>query len=139
MKVATWAAAIVVAAGVAVLAAYWFVSVLDVLFDADDVPILIKIAVPAIVAGTVVLVLVAVLQRIRDRKDEDLEGGDGRKRHRRHAVHHSGHSLRRVRDTRLRHGGEDQPVGRVCGPTPKGPRYLGGVFGPPAGVDKIIS
>ena len=74
MKVATWAAAIVVAAGVAVLSAYWFVSVLDVLFDADDVPILIKIAVPAIVAGTVVLVLVAVLQRIRDRKDEDLEG-----------------------------------------------------------------
>ena len=74
MKVATWAAAIVVAAGVAVLAAYWFVSVLDVLFDVDDVPILIKIAVPAIVAGTVVLVLVAVLQRIRDRKDEDLEG-----------------------------------------------------------------
>ncbi len=74
MKVATWAAAIVVAGGVAVLAAYWFVSVLDVLFDADDVPILIKIAVPAIVAGTVVLVLVAVLQRIRDRKDEDLEG-----------------------------------------------------------------
>ena len=74
MKVATWAAAIVVAAGVAVLAAYWFVSVLEVLFGADDVPILIKVAVPAIVAGTVVLVLVAVLQRIRDRKDEDLEG-----------------------------------------------------------------
>ena len=74
MKVATWAAAIVVAAGVAVLSAYWFVSVLEVLFDADDVLILIKIAVPAIVAGTVVLVLVAVLQRIRDRKDEDLEG-----------------------------------------------------------------
>ncbi len=73
MKVATWAAAIVVAAGVTVLAAYWFVSVLDVLFDTDDVPILIKIAVPAIVAGTVVLVLVAVLQQIRDRKDEDLE------------------------------------------------------------------
>ena len=74
MKVATWAAAIVVAAGVAVLAAYWFVSVLDVLFDVDDVPILIKIAVPVIVAGTVVLVLVAVLQWIRDWKDEDLEG-----------------------------------------------------------------
>ena len=76
MKVATWTAAIAVACGVAILAAYWFVSVLDALFDAEDVPILIKIAVPAIVAGTVVLVLVAVLQRIRDRKDEDLEGVD---------------------------------------------------------------
>ena len=76
MKVATWAAAIAVAGGVAVLAAYWFVSVLDVLFDAEEVPILIRIAVPAIVGGSVVLLLVAVLQRLRDRKDEDLEGVD---------------------------------------------------------------
>ena len=76
MKVATWAAAIAVAGGVAVLAAYWFVSVLDVLFEADDVPLLIRIAVPAVVGGTVVLLLVAVLQRLRDRKDEDLEGVD---------------------------------------------------------------
>ncbi len=76
MKVATWAAAIAVAGGVAVLAAYWFVSVLDVLFEADDVPLLIRIAVPAVVGGSVVLLLVAVLQRLRDRKDEDLEGVD---------------------------------------------------------------
>ena len=76
MKVATWAAAIAVAGGVAVLAAYWFVSVLDVLFDAEEIPILIRIAVPAIVGGSVVLLLVAVLQRLRDRKDEDLEGVD---------------------------------------------------------------
>jgi TRAP-type C4-dicarboxylate transport system permease small subunit len=76
MKIATWAAAIAVAGGVAVLAAYWFVSVLDVLFEADDVPLLIRIAVPAVVGGSVVLLLVAVLQRLRDRKDEDLEGVD---------------------------------------------------------------
>ena len=76
MKIATWAAAIAVACGVAVLAAYWFVSVLDVLFEADDVPLLIRIAVPAVVGGSVVLLLVAVLQRLRDRKDEDLEGVD---------------------------------------------------------------
>ena len=76
MKVATWVAAIAVAGGVAILAAYWFVSVLDVLFDAEEVPILIRIAVPAVVAGGAVLLLVAVLQRLRERKDEDLEGVD---------------------------------------------------------------
>jgi hypothetical protein len=76
MKVATWAAAVAVAGGVAVLAAYWFVSVLDVLFDAEEVPLLIQIAVPAVFGGSVVLLLVAVLQRLRDRKDEDLEGVD---------------------------------------------------------------
>ena len=182
MKVATWAAAIAVACGVAILAAYWFMSVLDALFDAEDVPILIKIAVPAIVAGTVVLVpgscapanpgpegrgprrsrllIVVTTDEIPGRRVDEVlgmvmansvrakhlgkdimatfrniaggenhgvyeadgrvagsrpaenvrkSGGDGRKRHCRHAVHHSGHSLRRVRDTRLRHGGEDQP------------------------------
>ena len=76
MKIATWAAAIALAGGVAVLAAYWFVSVLGALFDAEEVPILIQIAVPAVFGGSVVLLLVAVLQRLRERKDEDLEGVD---------------------------------------------------------------
>ena len=31
---------------------------------------------PAVVGGSVVLLLVAVLQRLRDRKGEDLEGVD---------------------------------------------------------------
>ena len=76
MKLATWAAAIALAGGVAVLAAYWFVSVLGALFDAEDVPILIRIAVPAVFGASAVLLLVAVLQRLRERKDEDLEGVD---------------------------------------------------------------
>lgn len=76
MKLATWAAAAAVAGGVAILAAYWFVSVFDALFDAEEVPVLIRIAVPAVLAGSAVLLLVAVLQRLRDRKDEDLEGVD---------------------------------------------------------------
>ena len=76
MKIATWAAAIAVAGGCAVLAAYWFVSVLEVLFDTDEVPLLIQIAVPAVFGGSVVLLLVAVLQRLRERNDEDLEGVD---------------------------------------------------------------
>ena len=74
MKIATWVAAIALAGGFAVLAAYWFVSVLDVLFDTEEVPLLIQIAVPAVFGGSVVLLLVAVLQRLRERRDEDLEG-----------------------------------------------------------------
>ena len=76
MKIATWAAAIAVAGGVAVLAAYWFVAVVGALFDAEEIPILIRIAVPAIIGGCAVLLLVAVLQRLRERKEEDLEGVD---------------------------------------------------------------
>ncbi len=76
MKIATWAAAIALAGGFAVLAAYWFVAVFGELLDAEEVPILIRIAVPAVVGGSVVLLLVAVLQRLRDRRDEDLEGVD---------------------------------------------------------------
>lgn len=76
MKIATWAAAIAVTGGVTVLAAYWLVVVVGALFDAEEVPVLIRIAVPAIIGGCVVLLLVAVLQRLRERKDEDLEGVD---------------------------------------------------------------
>ena len=76
MKLATWAAAIALAGGFAVLAAYWFVAVFGELLDAEEVPILIRIAVPAVVGGSVVLLLVAVLQRLRERKGEDLEGVD---------------------------------------------------------------
>ena len=76
MKVATWAAAVALAGGFAVLVAYWFVAVFGELFEAEEVPLLIWVAVPAVVGGSVVLLLVAVLQRLRDRKDEDLEGVD---------------------------------------------------------------
>ena len=76
MKIATWAAAIALAGGFAVLAAYWFVAVFGELLDAEEVPILIRIAVPAVVGGSVVLLLVAVLQRLRERRGEDLEGVD---------------------------------------------------------------
>ena len=76
MKIATWAAGIALAGGMAVFAAYWFVSVLDALFETDEVPVLIRIAFPAVVGGSVVLLLVTILQRLRERKDEDLEGVD---------------------------------------------------------------
>lgn len=76
MKIATWAAGIALAGGMAVLVAYWLVSVLGALFEAEEVPVLIQVAVLAVFGASAVLLLVAVLQRLRERKDEDLEGVD---------------------------------------------------------------
>ena len=73
MRVATWTAAVVVGGGLAVLAVYWVVTVLTALFD-SGAPLPVKIAVPSVLAGGIALLAVAVLQRIRDRKEEDLEG-----------------------------------------------------------------
>ena len=73
MKLATWTAAIVIGGGLAVLAVYWVMTVLTALFD-SDAPLPVKVAVPAVLAGGIALLAVAVLQRIRDRKGENLEG-----------------------------------------------------------------
>ncbi len=72
MKAATWAAGIAIACGLAVLAVYWVVFVLAALGD-DSVPVLVKIAVLAVLAGAAALLAVVVVQRLRDRKDENLE------------------------------------------------------------------
>ena len=74
MRVATWAAGVAIAVGLAILVGYWMVLVLSVLFGTDEAPVLVKVAVPSVIAGAAVLLLTAVLQRVRDRKEEDLEG-----------------------------------------------------------------
>ncbi len=72
MKTATWVAGSAIAFGLAVLAGYWVVSVLA-LFGAADIPLPIKIAVAAVLAGAALLLIVVVVQRLRDRKEENLE------------------------------------------------------------------
>ena len=74
MRVATWAAGGAIAVGLAILVGYWMVLVLSALFGTDEAPVLVKVAVPSLMAGAAVLLLTAVLQRVRDRKEEDLEG-----------------------------------------------------------------
>jgi chromate transport protein ChrA len=74
MRVATWAAGVAIAVGLAILVGYWMVLVLSALFGTDEAPVLVKVAVPSLMAGAAVLLLTAVLQRVRDRKEEDLEG-----------------------------------------------------------------
>ena len=49
------------------------VGVFTALFGADEIPVLIKIAVPAVAVGMAVLLVVAVVQRMRDRKEEDFK------------------------------------------------------------------
>ncbi len=74
MRVATWTAGVAIAVGLAILVGYWMVLVLSALFGTDEAPVLVKVAVPSLMAGAAVLLLTAVLQRVRDRKEEDLEG-----------------------------------------------------------------
>ena len=74
MRVATWAAGVAIAVGLAILVGYWMVLVLSALFGTDEAPVLVKVAVPSLMAGAAVLLLTAVLQRVRDRKEENLGG-----------------------------------------------------------------
>ena len=43
-------------------------------YSASEVPLLLKLALASVAAGAAVLMLVAILQRLRDRREEDLEG-----------------------------------------------------------------
>ena len=73
MKIALWVAGIAIVGGLGVLAAYWIVYVFAALFGADEIPVLVKIAVPTVAVGAAVLLVVAVVQRMRDRKEEDFK------------------------------------------------------------------
>ncbi len=73
MKIAQWAAIVLIGGGVAILAVYWVVAVVGALFGADDVPVPIKIAVTAVVAGGAVLLAIVIVQRMRERKEENLK------------------------------------------------------------------
>ena len=73
MKTAQWAAIVLIGGGVAILAGYWVVAVVGALFGADDVPGPIKIAVTAVVAGAAVLLAIVIVQRMRERKEENLK------------------------------------------------------------------
>ena len=74
MRAATWAAGLAFAIGVAILGGYWVVMVVSDVYSARDVPLLLKMALASVAAGAAVLMLVAILQRLRDRREEDLEG-----------------------------------------------------------------
>ena len=73
MKTAQWVAMVLIGGGIGILAAYWVVAVVGALFVADDVPVLIRIAVTAVVAGAAVLLAVVIVQRIRERREENLK------------------------------------------------------------------
>ena len=73
MKTAQLVAMVLIGGGIAILASYWVVAVVGALFGADDVPVLIRIAVTAVVAGAAVLLAIVIVQRIRERREENLK------------------------------------------------------------------
>ena len=64
---------VVLLIGVAILASYWIVAVISALLFEEEVPILIKIAVPAVLVGLGLLFITTIRDRIRDKKKEDFK------------------------------------------------------------------
>ena len=59
--------------GVAILCSYWIIAVISSVIFEDEVPILIKIALPAVFVGSALLLITTIRDRIRDKKKENFE------------------------------------------------------------------
>ena len=59
--------------GIAILVAYWFFNLISSLLFEEEVPILIKIAVPAVLVGFGLLFITTIRDRIRDKSKEDFK------------------------------------------------------------------
>tara|TARA_Y100000588_G_scaffold347473_1_gene396298 strand:+ start:847 stop:1071 length:225 start_codon:yes stop_codon:yes gene_type:complete len=59
--------------GVAILASYWVIAVMSAVFFEDEVPILIKIAIPAVFVGSALLFITTIRDRMRDKKKENFK------------------------------------------------------------------
>jgi len=59
--------------GVAILSSYWIIAVISSVIFEDEVPILIKIALPAVFVGSALLFITTIRDRIRDKKKENFE------------------------------------------------------------------
>ncbi len=73
-KVAVWIGGILVLAGALVLLGYGVYYFSQEFFGAEDVPLAIQVALPAIVVGVVVLVVAVLLERLRGGKGEEFKG-----------------------------------------------------------------
>ncbi|HJO82321.1 MAG: hypothetical protein QGG34_06835 [SAR202 cluster bacterium] len=75
-KIATWAGGVILIVSLLVIsgyATYFFAK--DVLGD-SDVPLALRVAIPASAVGALALLGVALGDRLRARKHEHLEGAD---------------------------------------------------------------
>ena len=70
MRTAQWIGGLLIVAGALVLTGYGLFFYFDEFFGAPDVPVPVKVSVPAIIVGMLVLLVVVVLQRIQSRKRE---------------------------------------------------------------------
>ena len=73
MRTAQWIGGILVVAGALVLTGYGLFFYFDEFFGSPDVPLAIKVSVPAVVVGMLVLLVVVVLQRLQANKQETFK------------------------------------------------------------------
>ena len=59
--------------GISVLSAYWFYGIFSALYTEKDIPILIRVAVPVIILGLLLLITALGWDRLRAHKRENFE------------------------------------------------------------------
>ena len=69
-------AAVLLIGGLGVLIGYWLYFLLSVIYTEQDVPVLIKVAVPMVILGLILLISTIALHRIQSSKKENFEEVD---------------------------------------------------------------
>ena len=73
VRAVQWISGALVVAAAAVLVGYGAYEGLGELFDSDDVPFVIKVAVPALVIGLLVLLALVIGQRVQGHRHEQFK------------------------------------------------------------------
>ena len=76
MKLIEKAGVVLIVAGLGALVGYGLYEAFAALAGAEDVPLLIRIALPAAAVGLVFVVVAVLVDRLRRRKDETFEEAD---------------------------------------------------------------
>ena len=69
-------AAVLLIGGLGVLIGYWLYFLLSVIYTEQDVPVLIKVAVPMVISGLILLISTIAWHRIQSSKKENFEEVD---------------------------------------------------------------
>ena len=69
-------AAVLLIGGIGILIGYWLYFLLSVIYTEQDVPVLIKVAVPMVISGLTLLISTIAWHRIQSSKEENFEEVD---------------------------------------------------------------
>ena len=73
LRAAAWVGGTLAVAGAAALIGYGAYAAGREFFDSDDIPLVVRIAVPAVIAGLLILLATVIVDRLRHRADPRIE------------------------------------------------------------------